>query len=99
MLWSVSAPETAAALMETCSVNLAFGRMGDWLVDPRELAPRLGVSTADLKRTNRQGRLDARVVSSEGDGVCLTRVTVRLHDRGWRGIFDASGALVSEEMW
>ena len=85
--------------METCSVKLAFGRMGDWLVDPSELAPRLGVSTPDLKRTNRQGRLDARVVSSEGDGVCLTRVTVRLHDRGWRGIFDASGALVSEEMW
>ena len=85
--------------METCSVKLAFGRMGDWLVDPRELAPRLGVSTADLKRMDRQGRLDARVASSDGDGICLTRVTVRLHDRGWRGSFDESGALVSEEMW
>jgi hypothetical protein len=92
-------PATAAELMETCSMKLEFGRKGDWLVNPQELAPRLGLSTADLMHMDRQGRIDARIAAGVGDGIRQTRVTVRLLDRGWRGIFDESGALVSEEVW
>ncbi|MGH1570250.1 DUF6522 family protein [Methylobacterium sp. P31] len=80
-------------------MKLEIGHRGDWVVDPRELAPRLGVSATDLKRTERAGRVDARIASGSGEGAGLTRVTVRLYDRGWRGVFDQSGALVTEEMW
>lgn len=80
-------------------MRLTFGHKGDWVVDPRELAPRLGVSTTALRRMEREGQVDARIASGDGEDAGQTRVTVRLHDRGWRGFFDHTGALVREEMW
>jgi hypothetical protein len=89
----------SAVPLETCFVKLAFGRMGDWLVDPRGLTPRHGGNTVNLKRTHRQGRLDAHVVSSNGNGIGETHVIVGLHGRGGRGVFEASETPVSEEVW
>lgn len=63
-------------------MKLEFGHSGDWLVDPDELAPRLGVSTADLKRMKRRGQVDARLAAGDGEDTGLSRVTVRLPDRG-----------------
>ena len=80
-------------------MRLDFGLKGDWMVDPRDLASRLGVNTTDLKRLNRRGQINARLASGTGEDTGLSRVTVRLSDRGWSGIFDETGALVSEEMW
>ena len=86
-------------LMEGHTVRLDMGHQGDWAVDPRELAPRLGVSTSILKRMKRQGRVHAQIAPGSGEDAGMTRVTVRLHDKGWRGAFDQSGALITEEMW
>ncbi|ACB23987.1 DUF6522 family protein [Methylobacterium radiotolerans] len=80
-------------------MKLTFGHQGDWIVDPRELAARLGVSTSMLKSLERLGRVDARIASGSGDDADQTRVTVRLDSCGWRGTFDQGGALISEEMW
>ncbi|MHB2205041.1 DUF6522 family protein [Methylobacterium sp. CM6257] len=80
-------------------MRLIFGHLGDWIVDPRELASRLGVSADDLKRMERDGCLHARIKSGSDEGTDFTRVTVHLLNRGWRGTFDQSGALISEEMW
>ena len=78
-------------------MRLDLGHKGDWIVDPRELALRLGVSLAVLKRQERLGQVDARIKSGSGAGADQTRVTIRLHDTGWRGTFDRSGALIAEE--
>lgn len=80
-------------------MKLIFGHEGDWIVDPRELATRLDVPVRDLKRLKRQGLVDARLASGDGEDLGLSRVTVRLSDRGWAGTFDQDGALIHEEMW
>ncbi|WP_020094738.1 DUF6522 family protein [Methylobacterium sp. 285MFTsu5.1] len=76
-----------------------LGQQGDWVVDPCELAPRLGVDADYLKRMERQGHVDARIKIDDDSGTGQTRVTVRLLNRGWRGTFHGGGALICEEMW
>jgi hypothetical protein len=85
--------------MEGYSMRLEIGHEGDWIVDPRDLATRLGVSTAYLKLSERLGQVEARIASESGEDTSLTHVTVRLHDSGWRGTFERNGALIHEEMW
>jgi hypothetical protein len=80
-------------------MRLTFGHEGDWVVDPRELAVRLDVRVRDLKRLKRRGQVDARLATGDGEDLGLSRVTVRLPDRGWSGIFDQGGALISEDAW
>ncbi|AYO84673.1 MULTISPECIES: DUF6522 family protein [Methylobacterium] len=80
-------------------MRLDLGHKGDWIVDPRELALRLGVSVAALKRHERLGQVEARIKPGSGADADETRVTVRLNDKGWRGTFDRSGALIAEERW
>ena len=80
-------------------MRLTFGHEGDWVVDPRELAARLDVRVRDLKRLKRGGQVDARLATGDGEDLGLSRVTVRLPDRGWSGIFDQGGDLISEDAW
>jgi hypothetical protein len=80
-------------------MRLTFGHEGDWVVDPRELAARLDVPVRDLKRLKRRGQVDARLAAGDGEDLGLSRVTVRLPDRGWSGIFDQGGVLVREDAW
>lgn len=80
-------------------MRLELGHKGDWIVDPRDLASRLGLNTTELKRLKQLGRVDARLASGTGKDTGLSRVTVCTATRGWTGIFDQSGALISEEMW
>ncbi|WP_267428042.1 DUF6522 family protein [Methylobacterium sp. GC_Met_2] len=80
-------------------MRLDLGHEGDWMVDPRDLASRLGVNTTELKRLNRRGQVDAQLATGSGKDTGLSRVIVRLSDRGWSGIFDESGVLISEDMW
>ena len=80
-------------------MRLDLGLEGDWMVDPRDLSSRLGVSTTELKRANRKGRLDSRIAPGHDEDENRTLITIRLADRGWRGIFDDTGTLVREEMW
>ncbi len=80
-------------------MRLTFGHEGDWIVDPRELAARLDLRVRDLKRMKRQGQVDAKLATGDGEDLGLSRVTVRLADRGWSGTFDQGGALISEDAW
>lgn len=80
-------------------MKLMLGHQGDWVVDPRELASRLDVRVADLKRMKRRGQVDAKLATGDGQDTGLSRVTVRLPDRGWSGTFDQGGALISEDVW
>ena len=80
-------------------MRLDLGLEGDWMVDPRDLASRLGVNTEELKRLNELGRVDAQLATGTGEDTGLSRVIIRLSDRGWSGVFDESGALLSEDAW
>lgn len=92
-------PAFAAELMEGFSMRLDLGLEGDWIVDPRDLASRLGVHVTELKRLNRLGRVDAQLAEGTGEDAGLSRVIVRLSNKGWSGVFDQSGTLISEEIW
>ncbi|GJE12575.1 DUF6522 family protein [Methylobacterium longum] len=80
-------------------MKLILGHKGDWIVDPRELAARLDVRVRDLKRMEKRGQVDAKLATGDGDDTGLSRVTIRLPDRGWCGTFDQGGALLSEDAW
>lgn len=80
-------------------MRLTFGHQGDWVVDPRELAERLGVSAEDLKRFDRHGYVDARIKDGRGEDAGRKHVTVRLLGSGWRGTFAHDGTLISEDQW
>lgn len=80
-------------------MRLTMGHLGDWIVDPHELATRLCVSATYLKRSERMGNVDARIKECEGEDAGRTKVTVRLLNKGWRGLFDRKGDLIAEEKW
>ncbi len=92
-------PASNVELMEARFMRLTLGHQGDWVVDPRDLAARLDVRVADLKRMKRRGQVVAKLATGDGEEAGLSRVTVRLSDRGWSGIFDQGGTLIREEMW
>jgi hypothetical protein len=80
-------------------MRLDLGLEGGWMVDPRDPAARLDVSTDELRRLNRLGRIDAQLATGTGKDTGLSRVIIRLSDRGWSGTFDQGGALISEDVW
>ncbi|WP_267361704.1 MULTISPECIES: DUF6522 family protein [unclassified Methylobacterium] len=80
-------------------MKLIFGHKGNWIVDPRELAARLDVRVRDLKRMEKRGQVYAKLATGDGEEAGLSRVTVRLPDRGWSGTFDQGSALIKEDAW
>lgn len=59
-------------------MRLTLGHQGDWVVDPCELSPRLGVNADYLKRMERPGHVDAWIKTDDDSGTGQTRVAVRL---------------------
>ncbi|AWN43632.1 DUF6522 family protein [Methylobacterium durans] len=69
---------------------------GSWLVDPRDLAARLGVSVSYLKRQMSLGLISSRVDPGRDDDEGRSRVTIRAVAAAWEGAFDRDGILLSE---
>lgn len=72
---------------------------GSWIFNPEDLAQRIGVSAAALKRSVNEGRARVLIVPGSWADVGSSRVTVHLYDGGWQGTFDQSGQLVAEHVW
>ncbi|MHB2205669.1 hypothetical protein [Methylobacterium sp. CM6257] len=70
-----------------------------WIVDPKDLAQRLGVSTRALERSVIEGTARVLLVRGSWVNADSSHVTVHLHDGGWQGTFDQSGHLVTERVW
>ncbi|WP_336492471.1 hypothetical protein [Methylobacterium nigriterrae] len=69
---------------------------GEWLVDPNELARKLGI-TAQLLKTETALRLvQTHVVMGRGPDEGLSRVRVRYRESIWQGVFDCNGFLINE---
>ncbi len=69
---------------------------GEWVVDPNELADKLGTTTAFLKEGYRRGLIWVTVVSGQYEDAGSNRITIRGHDLFWQGTFGPKGALISE---
>ncbi|MDP4026696.1 DUF6522 family protein [Methylobacterium sp. NEAU 140] len=84
---------------EISPVHLNIDPSGNWLVDPSELAERLGVAASDLRRQMSCGQVTSRIEVGSGEDDGRSRVTIRLPKKVWRGVFDQGGALIGEETW
>lgn len=69
---------------------------GEWLVDPEELADKLGISHLRLMEEQRLGLVRTRIEPGRGGDAGCSRITVQSREAVWRGVFDARGALISE---
>jgi hypothetical protein len=72
---------------------------GNWIVDPEDVANRIGVSARTLKRSVVDGNARVLIVSGSWEYAGSARVTVHHYDGGWQGTFDPSGQLVAEHVW
>ncbi|MCJ2048688.1 hypothetical protein [Methylobacterium sp. J-070] len=72
---------------------------GSWIIDPEDVALRIGVSPAALKRSVVEGNARLLIVPGSWVGAGSSRVTVHLYDGGWQGTFDRSGQLVADHVW
>jgi hypothetical protein len=80
-------------------MRLDLDLSGSWIVDPEDVAHRLGVSTAALERSVIEGNARVLIVPGSWVDAGSSRVTVHLYDGGWQGMFDQSGQLVAEHVW
>lgn len=69
---------------------------GAWLVDPNELALRLGMATSHLLSQMRRGLVSTTIVSGSGLDEGRSRITVQAAGTAWQGTFDDGGTLMSE---
>ncbi|AWN44785.1 hypothetical protein DK389_24995 [Methylobacterium durans] len=77
-------------------MRLKFDLHDKWIVDPHELAAKLGTDATELRRLDELGLVVCRVVSGIGADEGKSRVTVRTEQAGWEGVFDLTGALIDE---
>ncbi|WP_456016499.1 DUF6522 family protein [Methylorubrum populi] len=72
---------------------------GAWIVDPEDLAVKLGMTSAHLQSQERRGLVGSRVEIGSGSDEGRSRVTVTTEYSGWQGLFDAGGALIGERFF
>jgi Family of unknown function (DUF6522) len=70
---------------------------GDFVLDPDELAAKLGVSATELRRRMKVGLVTSLVETGQGEDAGLCRLTVRCGRAVWRAIVDADGSVIREE--
>ncbi|ABY28545.1 DUF6522 family protein [Methylorubrum extorquens] len=69
---------------------------GDWVIDPEQLAFKLGINAAHLRHEMRLGLVTSRIEAGQGTDEGYWRVTIRTRKAAWQGIIDDAGCLVSE---
>lgn len=69
---------------------------GDWVIDPEQLASRLGINPGHLRHEMRLGLVTSRIEAGEEADEGCWRVTIRTRKAVWQGVIDDAGWLVSE---
>ncbi|AWN39529.1 DUF6522 family protein [Methylobacterium durans] len=69
---------------------------GEWIVDPNELAAKLGITLRLLQDEKNLGLVHTRVEAGHDGNEGRSRVTVRCREAAWQGVFDAQGRLINE---
>jgi hypothetical protein len=69
---------------------------GDWVIDPEQLASRLGINPGHLRHEMRLGLVTSRIEAGKDADKGCWRVTVRTRKAAWQGVIDDAGCLISE---
>jgi len=82
--------------MEGMPMRFDRNARGEWLVNPDELARKLGITAQLLKTETVLGLVRTHVVMGRGADKGRSRVTVQCRDAAWQGVFDGAGYLIHE---
>ena len=77
-------------------MRLQFDRVGNWIIDPCELASKLGISVRRLRLLQSLRLVVCRHEKGQGANDGRSRMTVRTEDGGWEGVFNQQGVLINE---
>ncbi|WP_431311204.1 DUF6522 family protein [Methylobacterium nigriterrae] len=69
---------------------------GEWIVDPDELARKLGVTTQQRKDEMMLGPVHTRIEMRRGADRGRRRVRVQCRESIWQDVFDCNGCLIHE---
>lgn len=69
---------------------------GEWLVNPEELADKLGITSEQLKEETALGLIRIRIECGCDEDEGRSRITVQSRQCTWEGIFDRDGSLLKE---
>jgi len=82
--------------MEGMLMRFDRNARGEWMVDPDELARKLGITAQLLKTETVLGLVRTHIVMGRGADKGLSRVRVRCRESIWQGVFDGAGCLINE---
>src|SRR4051812_14481702 len=83
-------------LLEGMPMRFDRNARGEWVIDPDELARKLGISSEQLRTEKMLGLVQTRVVIERGADKGRAQVTVRCREAAWQGTFDCAGHLIHE---
>ncbi len=71
---------------------------GDFVLDPDELAIKLGLCADELRHRIKVGLVTSLVEAGKGEDAGLCRLTVRCGGAVWRAVVGGDGSIIREEM-
>ncbi|TXN08261.1 hypothetical protein FV222_01110 [Methylobacterium sp. WL103] len=79
-------------------MRLARNDRGDWMLDPEQLHSRLMINPGLMPQKMRLALVTSRIEEGVDADDGRSRVTIRVANATWEGIFDHDGGLMSEKM-
>ena len=79
-------------------MRLERNERGDWMLDPEQLHSRLMINPGLMRQKMRLGLVTSRIEEGVDADAGRSRVTIRVANATWEGIFDNDGGLMSEKM-
>lgn len=79
-------------------MRLERNERGDWMLDPEQLHSRLMINPGIMRQKMRLGLVTSRIEEGFDADNGKTRVTIKVANSVWEGIFDEHGYLKSEKM-
>jgi hypothetical protein len=79
-------------------MRLERNERGDWMLDPEQLHSRLMINPGLMRQKMRLGLVTSRIEEGAEADIGKTRVTIKVSNATWEGIFDKDGCLECERM-
>jgi len=79
-------------------VRLERNERGDWMLDPEQLHSRLMINPGIMRQKMRLGLVTSRIEEGVDADSGKARVTIKVSNSIWEGIFDKDGRLESEKI-
>ncbi|GJE14627.1 DUF6522 family protein [Methylobacterium longum] len=79
-------------------MRLERNERGDWMLDPTQLHSRLMINPGLMRQKMRLGLVTSRIEKGVDADIGRSRVTIKVANSNWEGIFDEDGYLINERI-